>query len=118
VLGASPFVSRASGELLLCQRGIFGKKLRMQPVGCSKVLVVFERMAEGNTGTMKRKNTQNKEKTTPEKEQGSKRSSSRGKKLNPALKSWLDNVIIPALVREYIAETRSKSPPKTPVTSA
>ena len=38
-----------------------------------------------------------------------KRSSARsagfGKQLDPALKSWLDNVIIPALVRQYVAET-------------
>lgn len=27
-----------------------------------------------------------------------------GRRLDPALKSWLDNVIIPALVREYLAE--------------
>jgi hypothetical protein len=26
------------------------------------------------------------------------------KRLDPALKSWLDNVIIPALVRDYLAE--------------
>lgn len=25
-------------------------------------------------------------------------------KLDPALKSWLDNVVIPALVKEYLAE--------------
>ncbi len=30
------------------------------------------------------------------------------RKLDPALKSWLDNVIIPALVREYLAEMRSR----------
>jgi hypothetical protein len=28
---------------------------------------------------------------------------------NPALKSWLDNVIVPALVREYVAELHNKS---------
>jgi hypothetical protein len=27
--------------------------------------------------------------------------------LDPALKAWLDNVIIPALVREFRAETRA-----------
>jgi hypothetical protein len=45
---------------------------------------------------------------TPERQSGVGRSVSSGKrsvKLDPALKSWLDNVIIPALVREYIAET-------------
>jgi hypothetical protein len=30
-------------------------------------------------------------------------------KLNPALKSWLDNVIIPALVEEYLAEIEEKN---------
>ena len=30
-------------------------------------------------------------------------------KLNPALKSWLDNVIIPALVEEYMAEIESRN---------
>lgn len=30
-------------------------------------------------------------------------------KLNPALKSWLDNVIIPALVEEYLAEIERKN---------
>jgi hypothetical protein len=31
--------------------------------------------------------------------------------LNPALKSWLDNVIIPALLREYLLQLR-KEPQK------
>ncbi len=30
-------------------------------------------------------------------------------KLDPALKSWLDNVIIPALVREYLAEIEKRN---------
>ena len=30
-------------------------------------------------------------------------------KLNPALKSWLDNVIIPALVEECLAEIEQKN---------
>lgn len=30
-------------------------------------------------------------------------------KLDPALKSWLDNVIIPALVREYLAEIEKQN---------
>ena len=46
---------------------------------------------------------------TPEKQHGSKRSSSAGKRLDPALKSWLDNVIIPALVREYLAEIKKRN---------
>jgi len=32
-----------------------------------------------------------------------------GKKLDPALKSWLDNVIIPALVHVYLDELREKN---------
>ena len=43
------------------------------------------------------------------KQRGSARSSNLGKKLNPALKSWLDNVIIPALVREYLAEIEKRN---------
>ncbi|MGC1781201.1 MAG: hypothetical protein WA708_01635 [Acidobacteriaceae bacterium] len=30
-------------------------------------------------------------------------------KLDPALKSWLDNVVIPALVREYLAEIEQRN---------
>lgn len=30
-------------------------------------------------------------------------------KLDPALRSWLDNVIIPALVREYVAEIEQRN---------
>lgn len=30
-------------------------------------------------------------------------------KLDPALKSWLDNVIIPALLREYLQQLRSEN---------
>lgn len=41
---------------------------------------------------------------TVERQRGSTRSANLGKRLDPALKSWLDNVIIPALVREYVAE--------------
>ena len=32
-----------------------------------------------------------------------------GRRLDPALKSWLDNVVIPALVREYLAETEKRN---------
>jgi hypothetical protein len=31
------------------------------------------------------------------------------KRLDPALKSWLDNVIIPALVRNYLAEVEKQN---------
>jgi len=37
------------------------------------------------------------------------RSSGLGKRLDPALKSWMDNVIIPALVREYLAEIEKRN---------
>ena len=46
---------------------------------------------------------------TLKKQPGSTRSSSAGKRLEPALKSWLDNVIIPALVREYLAEIKTRN---------
>jgi hypothetical protein len=32
-----------------------------------------------------------------------------GRRLDPALKSWLDHVIIPALVREYMAEIKGQN---------
>lgn len=31
------------------------------------------------------------------------------RRLDPALKSWLDNVIIPALVRDYLAEIEKRN---------
>jgi len=31
------------------------------------------------------------------------------KPISPALKAWLDNVIVPALTREYMAETQLKN---------
>lgn len=31
------------------------------------------------------------------------------KRLDPALKSWLDNVIIPALVRDYLTEIEKQN---------
>lgn len=30
-------------------------------------------------------------------------------KINPAVKSWLDNAIVPALVRDYLNELREKN---------
>ena len=47
--------------------------------------------------------------TALERHSGSARSSSLGKRLDPALKSWMDNVIIPALVREYLAEIEKRN---------
>jgi len=46
---------------------------------------------------------------TADRRSGSARSSSLGKKLDPALKSWMDNVIIPALVSEYLAEMEQRN---------
>jgi hypothetical protein len=44
-----------------------------------------------------------------EKQRNSARSARLGKRLDPDLKSWLDNVIIPALVREYLAEIKQQN---------
>lgn len=44
-----------------------------------------------------------------ERERNSARSARLGKRLDPDLKSWLDNVIIPALVREYVAEIKQQN---------
>lgn len=38
-------------------------------------------------------------------------------KLDPALRAWLDNVIIPALVREYLAEIEKQNRLATPGSS-
>lgn len=50
------------------------------------------------------RNSKNGDETGLERQSGLARSSGLGKRLDPALKSWMDNVIIPALVREYLAE--------------
>lgn len=44
-----------------------------------------------------------------EQQRSSARSARLGKRLDPDLKSWLDNVIIPALVREYLAEIKQQN---------
>ena len=44
-----------------------------------------------------------------ERQSSSARSVRLGKRLDPDLKSWLDNVIIPALVREYVAEIKEQN---------
>lgn len=46
---------------------------------------------------------------TLKRQPGPARSSALGRKLDPALKSWMDNVIIPALVREYLAEIEKRN---------
>jgi hypothetical protein len=55
------------------------------------------------------RHTKNGDVATLERQSGSTRSSGLGKRLNPALKSWMDNVIIPALVREYLAEIEKRN---------
>jgi hypothetical protein len=44
-----------------------------------------------------------------ERQRSSARSARLGKRLDPDLKSWLDNVIVPALVREYLAEIKQQN---------
>lgn len=46
---------------------------------------------------------------TLERQFGTVRCSGLGRKLDPALKSWMDNVIIPTLVREYLAEIEKRN---------
>lgn len=53
--------------------------------------------------------TRNGHEATLDRQTNSARSSSLGKKLDPALKSWMDNVIIPALVSEYLAEMEQRN---------
>ncbi len=55
------------------------------------------------------KNTNAGDEATRERQPRPVRSSSLGRKLDPALKSWMDNVIIPALVREYLAEIEMRN---------
>lgn len=47
--------------------------------------------------------------STLELQSGPARSSRLGKQLDPALKSWMDNVIIPALAREYLADVDNRN---------
>jgi hypothetical protein len=54
-------------------------------------------------------NTKNGDEAAFEQQPGSGRSSGLGKRLDPALKSWMDNVIIPALVREYLVEIEKRN---------
>ena len=57
---------------------------------------------------MEIRNTKAGDEATLERQRGSARSSGLGRKLDPALKSLMDNVIIPALVREYLAEMEKR----------
>jgi len=55
------------------------------------------------------RNIRDRDESTLERQSGSARSSGLGKRLDPALKSWMDNVIIPALVREYLVEIEKRN---------
>jgi hypothetical protein len=58
---------------------------------------------------METKEAKSEDKKTLDRQSGSMRSSNLGKKLDSGLKSWLDNVIIPALVREYLCEIETRN---------
>lgn len=58
---------------------------------------------------MESRNTKNGDEAAMERQSSSARSSGLGKRLDPALKSWMDNVIIPALVREYLVEIEKRN---------
>lgn len=58
---------------------------------------------------METRSAKNVDVATLERQSGSARSPGLGKRLDPALKSWMDNVIIPALVREYLAEIEGRN---------
>jgi hypothetical protein len=55
------------------------------------------------------KTTKNGSGPASERRGSSARSARLGKRLDPDLKSWLDDVIIPALVREYLAEIKKQN---------
>lgn len=58
---------------------------------------------------MEVKTTKNGSSGESERQRSSSRSTRLGKRLDPDLKSWLDNVVIPALVREYLAEIEKQN---------
>ena len=60
-------------------------------------------------GRVAGKSTKDEGELTQERQRRSARSARLGKRLDPDLKSWLDNVIIPALVREYLAEIKQQN---------
>jgi hypothetical protein len=60
-------------------------------------------------GCVAGKSTKNEGGFTQERQRRSARSARLGKRLDPDLKSWLDNVIIPALVREYLSEIKRQN---------
>lgn len=60
-------------------------------------------------GCVAGKSTKNESGIAQERQRSSARSTRLGKRLDPDLKSWLDNVIVPALVREYVAEIKRQN---------
>ncbi len=58
---------------------------------------------------MGNKKTKDESGNMQERQRSSARSARLGKRLDPDLKSWLDNVIIPALVREYVSEIKKQN---------
>jgi hypothetical protein len=60
-------------------------------------------------GCVAGKSTKDEDGLVREQQRNSARSARLGKRLDPDLKSWLDNVIIPALVREYLAEIKQQN---------
>jgi hypothetical protein len=77
---------------------------RFLPLVCSTILLG----KDDSRSCVEIKNSKAADEATLERQHGSARSSSLGRKLDPALKSWMDNVIIPALVREYLAEIEKR----------
>lgn len=64
---------------------------------------------DDSRGCVAGKSTKNEGGLGQERQRNSARSARLGKRLDPDLKSWLDNVIIPALVREYVAEIKQQN---------
>ncbi len=64
---------------------------------------------EGLRSRVEVKTTKNGSGGESERQRSSSRSTRLGKRLDPDLKSWLDNVVIPALVREYLAEIEKQN---------
>jgi hypothetical protein len=60
-------------------------------------------------GCVAGKSTKNEGVIAQQLQRNSARSVRLGKRLDPDLKSWLDDVIIPALVRDYLAEIQKRN---------
>jgi hypothetical protein len=64
---------------------------------------------EDSRGCVAGKGSKDERTMMQERQRSSARSARLGKRLDPDLKSWLDNVIIPALVREYVSEIKKRN---------